>query len=333
MYSRRALPIVISVVLTLASTTAWSQGGSKSIQYQTPSGNLLVTLGQGNSIRYASPEVGSIPLLVTRPSTPVLCAGQPASDSGSYATVDPNGYLSPVSLELRGHEPEPFLSLASFPPGAQLRAAAGIEFGDLLYPVPPEVIVVGGLAARCVPGLAAPPPDPPQAISCPAQPDSYSADRIQSLGFELSGELQLTSRIIDQVPGGIYYEHIVVATGGPVTGIQLREQFPYNNSRPGSPVYQHSLNIDSAWACRASIGAQCSSSSISDAARGYAHLDSASLAEGACLRIVAIRTVQSAAGISDNFSGSLHSAVFYHGHDDNGGAQPGVLQSRLNYGQ
>ncbi|MBX3725760.1 MAG: hypothetical protein KF823_07565 [Xanthomonadales bacterium] len=320
-------PLALALVV---GATGASQAQTAGLRLSVDALNdvLLTDIASGDAVRFTRPQPQAGSTLVVRSVEPVLCASSgvvPGTLQGF--ALDPNGYLPSFVIGARGDEPE--LQLATYPDGALFRTADRVTFGDMIYPVPPNYVVVGNLESNCVVGLTQ--PTAPSVPACTVQADSYTADRIANLSFETGGQLQLQTRIIDRTPSGIYYEHVLTASGGRVAGVQLREMFPYRDNLPGQSRFKQSMLIDSAWVCRASEGAQCSSSAVTDAGRGYAQLDSASLDAGACLRVVAIRPTDSTGQIDNDFSGSLHGAVFYPGHNANGGYQLGTDRSRVNF--
>lgn len=327
--SFRSMGVLSVLALTIGSIGVSAQTSAPRLSLESINDVLHADLGQGNSVFFTRPQLATGSTLVTRPDVAILCAGpgeHPAESQG--VAVDPNGFLPAFPVGLRS-VPEELLQLSSFPDDAQFRSAQRIGFGDMLYPVPPNFVVVGDIQGHCVRGLVQ--PTPAETPACAVQPDSFTADRIANRGFEVAGQLQLQSRIIDRTPSALYYEHVVTAVGGSVSGAQLREQFPYRTGAPGQARFKDSLNIDTSWVCRASNGAQCSSAGVSDAGMGYAQLDSASLDAGSCLRIVAIRSLDRT-GLTDNdFSASLHAALFYSTHDQAGGNELDISQTRLNF--
>jgi hypothetical protein len=306
-----------------------SVAGSTTLSLDLNNGPLQTGLGTGDSIRFTRPQQATSSVLVARTVEPVLCSqfGNPVPISAPAVVVDPNGYLPPYNVG--GRNGEPVLELAGFPDGAMFRTSSRLAFDDLLYPVPPNFAVISDVAATCAVGLAQ--PTVVEASPCDVLPDSFEADRINRGDFERSGDLALSSRIIDSTPTSIYYEHVVRAVGGAVSGVRLREQFPHRLNQPGQARFKDSLVIDSAWVCRASEGAQCSSSSLSDAGLGYAHLDTASLDAGACLRVIAMRASDSTGALADDFSGSLHGALFYPAHNQAGAPEVAIEQSRFDF--
>lgn len=303
--------------------------GETVLSLQLRNGALQSPLGDGDSVRFTRPQPGVGSVLVARSNGPVLCsvAGNPPAAASTAVVVDPTGYLLPYGVSARAGEPE--IGLTSFPPNAMFRAGDRLAFDDLLYPVPPNYAFISDVAGNCVHGLSQ--PTVAQPVSCDTLPESFEADRIARGDFERGGQLELSSRVIDSTPSGVYYEHVIRAVGGPVSNVRLREQFPYRQNVPGQARFKDSMVIDSAWSCRASEGAQCNSASHSDAGMGYAHLDSASLDSGSCLRIVALRPTDSAGAIDNDFSGSVHAAVFYPGHTVQGAPVVATEQSRFDF--
>lgn len=324
---QRLAPLALALAIGAAGVSQAQTAGLR-LSVDAQNDVLLADIAPGDAVRFTRPQPQAGSTLVVRSVEPVLCASSgPVPGTLQGFALDPNGYLPSFPIGSRGDEPE--LQLASFPDNAQFRTAERVAFGDMIYPVPPNYVVVGNAESNCVVGLAQ--PSAPSVPACTVQPDSYSADRIADLGFEPGGQVQLQTRIIDRTPSAVYYEHVLTATGGRVEGVRLREMFPYRDNLPGQARFKDSMLIDSAWVCRASEGAQCSSSAVTDAGRGYAHLDNASLDAGSCLRIVAIRPTDGSGQVNNDFSGSLHGAVFYPGHNANGGYQLGTDRSRVNF--
>jgi hypothetical protein len=284
------------------------------------------------SISYAA-VAGAGPVLSVRSQPSILCA--PSTDepaTGSKAViVDPNGYLPSYPVVGRS-TPDELPMGDAFPAWARFRTSSRLAFVDMLYPVDPveapNVVAVGGIQGNCMSG-AAPQPNPPPAPACTVVETTYEvADRIATRGFERPGTAQLYSRVVANTPGHVFYEHTVMASEGPVSGLKLREQFPYH--LPGAvPVFKTSLDIESAWVCHASPGAQCIAQAHSDAGMGYAQLDSASLEAGECLRITAMRPVSTGAGVDSAFSGTINAMLFVPGQDANGAPQATIRRTRL----
>jgi hypothetical protein len=329
--SNRPTGALTLIALAILSTGSVAIAADTRLSLELPEAHLHTDLGEGNSIFFTRPQPQTGSTLITRPANGVLCSSPVQTASAEQgATVDPNGFLPPFAIGGRApHQDLGLLSISSFPANAQFRTAQRIGFGDMLFPVEPNFVVVSDVQATCVQALAQ--PTPSTAPLCEVMVDSFTADRISNQGFEPSGQLQLHSRVIDYTPTGIYYEHVVVASGGQVSGAQLREQFPYHTSAPGQSRFKDSLNIDSSWVCRASAGAQCSPYGISDAGMGYAHIDGASLDAGSCLRIVAMRPIAREGALDNDFSGSLHAALFHASPSGNGGVATDVAQTRLNF--
>lgn len=326
--SFKAMGVLSLLALSITASAVHAQGPRLALE--AADATHLADLGSGNSVFYTRPQPQAGSTLVTRPANAVLCSYETElNGSVPGVTVDPNGYLPPFLVGTRA--PDPLLDIASFPVDAQFRTAQRLDFGDMLFAVEPNFVVVGDVEGYCVAGLAQANPAPATS-GCDVQPDSYFADRISDRSFEAGGQVDLYSRIIDQTPSSIYYEHVIRASGGAVSGVQLREQFPYRSSASTGPSrFKSSLGIDSSWVCRASQGAQCSSKGTNDAGLGYANLTSASLDDGACLRVVSMRPIDGA-GIEDSdFSGTIHAALFHARSNVTGGVFSDISQTRLNF--
>lgn len=328
-----SLGVVLALFFVSAST---AQISTSNIEYDLIDGSGIVSsLVAGNSVQYRTFDGSAInvPVLVTRPSGAILCARteQPPDtvQSDRYVTIDPSGFVPPYQASPRSVDPR--LSIQAFPDWAQTRSSEPLDFGQMAYLSAPLLVNVNDIDAQCVEGLSS--PTVSFIGSCPTLPTSYApSDRIQRFDFERAGTLEFGVRAVATTPMGIAYQYQVRAVGGQVHGVQLREQFPYATGESGVlPLFQGSLALVSSWSCHASPGAWCRPGSSSDGGNGYAYLNGAILEAGACLELNAIRGIYHNGQIQDSYSGSIHGAVFYSGHEANGKNSSNVELSRLNF--
>jgi len=321
---------VAACCLSLAvATPAFAQ---TQVQIQPTNGTQTHAL---SSISYRLSTSGQT--LVARTASSVMCARATTipGPSAPGEVIDPNGYLASYSVQGMNAPAGMGLMATTFPSWAMFRTGERLAFSQMIYPVDPltapQKAAVSAINGICQPGaLAEAPPEP---IACPAfiEDNFEKADRIATRPFELGGTATIHSRQVAQTPTGLFYEHVITATGGPVSGVMLREQFPFRPAAPGKAPFKHSLDINSAWVCRATEGAQCGVASASDAGMGYAHLESASLDEGQCLRIVAMRPVDASGSVNSAFSGSVNAALISPRHDQGGVPSLSIETTRFDF--
>lgn len=279
---------------------------------------------------YTQPGPSFGPVLDVRPNRSLICAANPRDlpdDAAPALAIDPVGYTSSYALPAVQYDSG--RGWIEYSQGARFRGGDRIKHGDVIYPISAQLLQINDAKAYCMFGLDI---DTVQQVTACETVGAGQRDRIRSHGFEPdSGTLVMTSRIVHATSSAVFYEHVVTAQGGSVSGIQFREQFPYYLNNGQTPVFRHSLGLDSEWSCEASEDGYCSGSLNDSTERGYVTLNNGYLDEGACLRLQAIRSRRSDGGSDTVHSGRLHALLLGWRTNANGGNEAVVRQTRLNF--
>lgn len=276
----------------------------------------LLSNGNLAPISYVRPIGDSAPVLTVRPGAPLFCARRAgAAVVQSDVVVDVNGYDASFSLAGRSYTDRGAVTV--YETGQMFRAADRIPMEGATYDNQ-FVLTVDEVDGYCWLGLEVDQPGDPLLSVCEDAGQGVS-DVLHRAGFDAQGSLNLTTTVFAAIPpvgsgdGGVYYRHVLTATGGRVDGIQLREQFPYYYE--SAPVFRDSLALNSSWHCQAGNGGFCSGA----AGRGYMALDGLSLEAGSCLVVESARAWRrnGAAG-QDLVTGRIHAAA--HAPSGSGGA-------------
>lgn len=267
---------------------------------------VLTVNGQQLATQLAAPLLqGTLPglrytgngelVLQVRPLQPVLCAVQGGTPQGQRITFDQTGYFAPVPLASTATVGEDRTVLNyganAFLRGSDVPQFASSGFGVLGNP-PQLVLDVEGVAAYCMLGAVV--DTPPSSAQC--QP-SGSDDRLFGGIFEAASqgalEVGFRSQVSSPLPNLVSYEYVVRAVGGPVYDVQFREQFPwFNGFGAAPPLFHTSMRLDSNWSCRSSEGGRCDQRGKDLDGAGYVHLEAATLEEGQCLTVTAVRSLR-----------------------------------------
>ncbi len=279
---------------------------------------LLTTNGQQLGSQLAPPLLqGTLPalrytgngelVLQIRPQRPVLCAGQGVAAPGQQRiTFDQTGYFAAVPLAASAVVGEE-RTVMNYGENAFLRGSDAPLFASSGFGVlgnPPQLVFdIDGVSAYCMLGAVV--DTPPTSAQC--EPGGTD-DRVFGGVFEPAGqgslEVGFRSQVSSPLPNLVSYEYVVRAVGGPVYDVQFREQFPwFNGFSAAPPLFQTSMRLDSNWSCRSSADGRCDQRGKDLDGAGYVHLEAASLEEGQCLTITAVRSLrqdgsEAVAGIS-----------------------------------
>lgn len=288
---------------------------------------ILTTTGQQFGANLAPPLLqGTLPalrytgngelVLQIRPDRPVLCAGQSQAAPGQQrVTFDQTGYFAATPLAntaVVGEE----RTVLNYGENAFLRGSDAPVFASSGFGVlgdPPQLVFdMDGVGAYCM--LAAMVDTPPSSAQC--EPGG-SDDRLFGGMFEAAGqgslEVGFRSQVSSPLPNLVTYEYVVRAVGGPVYDVQFREQFPwFSGFGAAPPLFQTSMRLDSNWSCRSSADGRCDQRGKDLDGAGYVHLEAATLQEGQCLTITAMRSLrQDGSEAKADISGKVHAGVVW----------------------
>lgn len=288
---------------------------------------LLTTAGQQISSQLASPLLqGTLPalrytgngelVLQIRPDRPVICAVQGQAGPGQQrVTFDQTGYFAAMPLAntaVVGEE----RTVLNYGENAFLRGSDAPVFASSGFGVlgdPPQLVFdMDGVSAYCM--LTAMVDTPPSSAQC--EPGG-SDDRVFGGRFEAAGqgslEVGFRSQVSSPLPNLVSYEYVVRAVGGPVYDVQFREQFPwFNGFGAAPPLFQTSMRLDSNWSCRSSEEGRCDQRGKDIDGAGYVHLEAATLQEGQCLTITAMRSLrQDGSEAKADISGKVHAGIVW----------------------
>ncbi len=307
-----------TAIMPALAAALLASAGAGAVDVSLDAANTLVEVqtDAGDAVQYWRPSGSSRAVLSIRPEQPVICMANGTGSAGDL-TVDPNGFLPAYSLAGQGGFDRSGLPV-TYAATAMFRTADRVGYDGATYGVADGQLRldVEGVAGVCHLGLAEVNPGPAVA-GCNTINDGQ-ADRIRRSGFDevVNGALALSTKVIDVIGDVVLYEHQLTAIDGPVYGIRLREQFPYHDGT-AAPRFARSMHIDSPWDYRASEGAHCGSAR-SLAERGYAYLEGASLDQaGACLRVIAARTLRTDGSTPAGLSGALHALGSWLGANGN----------------
>lgn len=287
---------------------------------------LLTVNGQQLGAQLAPPLLqGTLPglrytgngelVLQVRPDRPILCAGPGQGASGQRITFDQTGYFAPVPLAATATVGEERTVLNygenAFLRGSDAPVFASSGFGVLGNP-PALVFDVDGVGAYCM--LSAVVDTPPGGAQCePGGTDDRLFGGVFEAATQGSVEIAYRSQVSSPLPNLVSYEYVVRAVGGPVYDVQFREQFPwFNGFGAAPPLFQTSMRLDSNWSCRSSADGRCDQRGKDLDGAGYVHLEAATLQEGQCLTITAVRSLrQDGVEAKADISGKVHAGVVW----------------------
>lgn len=310
--------LILVAVLAITPTVALAQ---VPVEVVTVNGqqlglNLAAPLLQGTlpALRYTGN--GELVLQI-RPDRPVLCASTASAGTGQQQrlTFDQTGYFAPVPLAPTATVGEERAVLNygenAFLRGSDVPVFASTGFGALGNP-PELVFDVDGVGAYCM--LSAVVDTPPGGAQCePGGTDDRLFGGVFEPATQGSVEIAFRSQVSSPLPNLVSYEYVVRAVGGPVYDVQFREQFPwFNGYAAAPPLFQTSMRLDSNWSCRSSADGRCDQRGKDLDGAGYVHLEAATLQEGQCLTITAVRSLrQDGVEAKADISGKVHAGVVW----------------------